>query len=105
MVSVEEVVRNNLVVVIGSMCKGAAAVAVPQCPDAGHVRLQLIINYYVAAVVRGNPSPVQSQVIRVGSTPHGQKNVTAGYFGRAFFTCEADGDTAIVLRQRDTFRI
>ena len=105
MVSVEEIVRNDLVVVIGSMRKGAAAVAVSQCPDAGHVRLQLIVNRYVAALVGGNASPVQSQVACVGSTSHGQKNVSAHYFWRTFFAREADGDTAIAFRQRDTFRI
>src|SRR5271156_5586208 len=105
MVSVKEVVRNNLVVVIGSMRKGAAAVAVPQRPDAGHFRLQLIINHYVAAGVGGNPSPVQSQVARVGSTSHGQKNVSAYNFWRTFFACEADGDAAIAFRQRDTLGI
>src|SRR5208282_6076211 len=105
MVPVEEIVRNNLVVVIGSMRKGAAAVAVPQRPDAGHVRLQLIIDHYVAAVVGGNPSPVQTQVVRVRSTSHGQKNVSAYYSWRTFFACEADGDAGIAFRQRYTFRI
>src|SRR5580704_2228895 len=105
MVSIEEVVRDNLVVVVGSMREGAAAVAIPQCPDAGHVRLQLIINHYVAAVVGGNSSPVQSQVVRVGSTSHGQKNVSACYFWRTFFACDADGYTAIAFRERNTFRI
>src|SRR5580693_7074747 len=105
MVSVKEIVCNDLVVVIGSMRKGAAAVAVPQRPEAGHVRLQLIINHYVAAMVGGNPSPVQSQVVRVRSTSHGQKNVSAYYFWRTFFACQADGDAAIAFRQRDTFGI
>src|SRR5271163_2176202 len=105
MVSVEEIVRNDLVVVIGSVRKGTAAIAVSQCPDAGHVRLQRIINDDVAAGVGGNPSPVQTQVVCVGSTPNGQKNVRAYYFWRTFFACEADGDIAIALRQRDTFRI
>ena len=66
MVSVEEIVRNDLVVVIGSMRKGAMAVAVPQRPDAGHVRLQLIIDDDVAAVVGRDPSPIESQVTCVG---------------------------------------
>ena len=105
MIGVEEIVRDNLVVVIGSMRKGAAAVAVPQCPDARHVRLQLIINDDVAAVVGRDSSPVQTQVVRVGSTSHGQKNVSAHYFWRAFFACEANGDAAIAFRQRNTFRI
>src|ERR1700684_782084 len=105
MVSVKKIVRNDLVVVIGSMRKGAAAVAVPQRPDAGHVGLQLIVNDDVAAVVSRNPSLVQSQVAGVGSTPHGQKNVSAYYFWRTFFACKADGDTAIAFCQRYTFRI
>src|SRR5580692_1565286 len=105
MVSVEEIVRNDLVVVIGSMREAAAAVAVPQCPDAGHVRLQLIIDDNVVAVVGGNLSPVQSQVVRVRSTSHGQKNVSAYYFWRTFFACDADGQTALAFCQRDAFRI
>src|SRR5579864_6263110 len=105
MVSVKEIVRDNLVVVVGSMRKSTAAVAVPQCPDAGHVCLQLIINDYVPAVVGGNPSPVQSQVVCVGSTSHGQKNLSAYYFWRTFFAGEAHGDAAIAFCQRDTFRI
>src|SRR5580704_14918104 len=104
MVSIEEVVRDNLVVVVGSMREGAAAVAIPQCPDAGHVRLQLIINHYVAAVIGGDSSPVQSQVVRVGDTSHRQKNVSADYFWWTLFACEAHVDAAIAFPQRDTFR-
>src|SRR5580658_657162 len=105
MAGVEEIVRNDLVVIIGSMREGTAAVAVPQRPDAGHVRLQLIIHGYVAAVVGGNSSLVQSQVAGVGSTSNSQQNVRAYNFRRTFFACKADGDAAIALRQRDTFRI
>ena len=97
MVTAKKIIRNNLVVVVGSMRKGATAVAVPQCPDAGHVRLQLIINDYVAAAVGGNPSPVQAQVVGVGNTSHCQKNVSTHYFWRTFFACEADGDTTIAF--------
>src|ERR1700683_1220348 len=105
MVSIKEIVRNNLVVVVGGVRKGAAAVAVAQCPDAGHVRLQLIIDDDVTAVVGSNPRPVQTQVARVGRSSHGQKNVSAHYFWRTFFACDADGDTTIAFRQRNTFRI
>src|SRR5271167_4172551 len=100
MVSVEEIVRDDLVVVIGSMRKGAAAVAVPQGPDAGHVGLQLIVDDDVAAVVRRNPGPFETQVACVGNTSHCQKNVSADYFRRTFFTCDADGNAAIAFRQR-----
>src|SRR5580692_1099385 len=105
MVSIEEVVRDNLVVVVGSMRKGAAAVAVPQCPDAGHVRLQLIVDDDVAAVVGGNRGPVESQVACVGSPSHGQEDVSACDFCRTVLTCEASGDTAIARGERDAFRI
>src|ERR1035441_6236691 len=87
------------------MRKGAAAVAVPQCPDTGHVRLQLVINYDVVAGIGDDPSPIQSQVLCVGSTSHGQKNMSAYYLWRTFFACEADGDGVIAFLQRDTFRI
>ena len=52
------------------MRKGAPAVAVTQGPDAGHVCLQLIVNDDVAALVGRNPGPVETQVVRVGSTSH-----------------------------------
>ena len=77
MVSVEEIVRNDLVIVVRRMRKGAAAVAVTQGPDAGHVRLQLIVNDDVAALVGRNPGPVETQVVRVGSTSHREKNMRA----------------------------
>ena len=77
MVSVQEIVRNDLVIVVRSMRKGAAAVAVTQGPDAGHVRLQLIVNDNVAAFVGRNPGPVETQVVRVGSTSHREKNMRA----------------------------
>src|SRR5208282_4109943 len=105
MVGVKEIVRNDLVVVIGSVRKCAVAVAVPQCPDARRVGLQLIVDDDVAAGVDGNPSPVETQVARVGNASRGQKNVSARYFWWTFVTRQADGHAAIAFRQRDTFRI
>src|ERR1700691_1820483 len=69
MVSVEKIVRNDLVVVIGSMRKGAAAVAVPQRPDTRHVGLQLIVDDDVAALVGRDPGPFETQVTCVGDPP------------------------------------
>src|SRR5258708_7762929 len=51
--------------------------------------LQLIVDDDVAAVVGGNPSPVESQVVRVGSPSHGQKDVSAYDFWRTVLACEA----------------
>ena len=105
MVGVEEIVGDNLVIVVRSMSKGAAAVAVTQRPDARHIRLQLIVNNDVAAVIGRNAGLVETQVARVGDTPYRQKNVSTQYFRRTFVTLHVDGDTAIALCQRDTFRI
>src|SRR4029077_4266553 len=104
-VSVQEIVRHDLVIVVRRMRKGAAAVAVTQGPDAGHVRVQLIVNDDVAAFVGRNPGAVETQVVRVGRTSHREKNMRAQYFRRTFVASDADGDTAVVLRQRYTFRI
>jgi pimeloyl-ACP methyl ester carboxylesterase len=105
MVSVEEVVRNDFIVVVGSMRKCPAAIAVPQRPNAGHVSLQLIINDDVAAMIGGSASPVQTQVSCVGSAPYCQENASACNFRRTFFACDADGDTVIAFLERDTFSI
>ena len=105
MVSVKEIVRNNLVVVVGSMRKGATPVAIAQSPYARHARLQLIIHGDVATMVGSNPGPVQSQVVGVGSTSHGQQNVSAYHLRRTFLAGEADGHTSVVFRKRDAFRI
>src|SRR6266704_5550521 len=61
MVCVEEIVGNNLIVVVRSMSKGAAAIAVTQGPDAGHAGLQLIVNNDVAAIVRSQRRPGQAR--------------------------------------------
>ena len=50
------------------MRKAAMAVAVTQGPDAGHVRLQLIVNDNLAALVTRDPSQVEAQVAGVGGT-------------------------------------
>src|SRR4029078_9284477 len=87
------------------MRKGAAAVAVTQGPDPGHVRLQLFINDNVAARVGRNPGPVKTQIVRVGNTSHGKKNMRAYYFRRPFVASHADGDTVVALRQGYACRI
>ena len=69
MVCVEQIIGDDLIVVVGSMRKAAAAVAVTQRPDAGHVGLQLIVNYDVAAMVGCDPGPVETQVLVLGVRP------------------------------------
>ena len=60
MVGVEEVIGDDLIIVVGSARKRAAAVAVTQGPNARHFCLQLIVNQYVAALVGCNPSLVET---------------------------------------------
>src|SRR5262249_16626104 len=105
MVSTQKVIRNDLVIVVRRMRKGAATVAVTQGPNAGHIRLELIINNNIAALVDRNPGPVQIQIVCVRSTSHRKKNMRADYFRWTFVASDAHGDTAVALRQLDTFRI
>src|SRR5580698_1706495 len=105
MVSVEEIVGNDLVVVIRSMREGAAAIAIAQSPEAGHISLQLIVNDDVAACIDLDPSVFETQVARVWNTPDRQEHVRAYHFLRVFAAFHLDGDTVTPFRQRDAFRI
>src|SRR6187549_2038298 len=84
-ISAQEIVRNDLVVVVRRVCEGAVAVAVTQRPDAGYARLQLIVDDDVAAFVGPNPGPVESEVARVGSASHREEDMRADDFGRTLF--------------------
>src|SRR5688572_20934415 len=87
------------------MREGAAAVAVTQGPDPGHVRLQLFINDNVPTLVGRHPGPIETQVVGVGNTSDREKNVRAYHFRRPFVASHADGDTVVALRQGYAFRI
>src|SRR5437868_7986503 len=105
MVCVEQIVGDDFIIVVRSMCKSAAAVAVTQGPDAGNVGLQFIVNDDVAAPVSRNSSTVKTQVARIRDTSHRDKNVSAYYVRRAIFACDMNGHTAVALCQGYTFRI
>jgi hypothetical protein len=79
----QEVGRNDLEVVVGRVCEGAAAIAVAERPDARHVGRELIVDADVAARVGRDTGLVEPEVVRVGSTPNGQKDVAAGDLGFA----------------------
>src|SRR5579863_8392590 len=105
MVCVEQIIGGDLIVVVCSVGKAAAAVAVTQGPNARHVGLQLIVNQYVATLVGCNPGAVETQVVRIWSTSHCQKNVSAYHVRRSFVAINADGDPAVAPLQGYTFRI
>ena len=71
MISVKKICRDDLIIVVGSVRKGAAAIAVTQRPHAGHVRLQLVVNNDVAALVDRNSGAVEAQVLCIRRTSHG----------------------------------
>src|SRR6476646_5839488 len=103
MACVEEIIGDNFIVVVCSMRKGAAAVAVAQGPDAGHVCLQLVVNDDVAPLVDRHPGPVETQVVGVGYTSDRQKNMGAYYFRRAFVAFDTHSDTVVLPRQGNAF--
>src|SRR6185503_10689981 len=87
------------------MRKAAMAVAVTQGPDAGHVRLQLIVNDNVAALVTPDTSQVEAQVAGVGGTSHREKHIGAYYFRRSLVATDANGNAAVALLKGYAFRI
>src|SRR3954451_23956655 len=97
MLCVEEIVGDNLVAVIGSVRKCAAAVAIAQSPDAGHIGSQLVVNRDVSALIDGNPDLVKTQVACVGNAPHREKNMRTEYIRCTFLTIHTDGDTSFMF--------
>src|SRR5213075_2297251 len=97
MVCIEEIVGDDLEVVVGSVRKGTAAVAVAQSPDARHIGLQLIVNRDVSALIGDNPRLIETQVACVGDAPHREKNARSEYLRRTFLTIHTDGDTSLMI--------
>jgi len=64
-VVVEQVGSDDLVVVVRRVGEGALAVAVAQCPDAGNVGAQFIIDPHVAPLIDIAAGLLQSQIVRV----------------------------------------
>src|SRR5215467_4406857 len=87
------------------MGKGAAAVAVTQGPDTGHVGLQLIVNDDVAALVPSNAGQFKPQVTGIGNTPNGQERVSGQHVRRTVCTFDAGSNATVLLRQQDAFGI
>src|SRR4051812_7591662 len=97
MVCVEEIVGDNLVVVVGSVGKCAAAVAITQCPDPGHIGPQLVVNGDVSVLIAGNPGLVETQIVCIGDASHREKNIRTEYLRCTFLTVHMDADTSFML--------
>ena len=99
-VVVEQVRGDDLVVVVGRVREGAAAVDVAQRPDARRAGAQLVVDVDVAAGIGRDPGAVEPQVVRVGLPSHGQQHVRAVDFARLFLAAHMDADAAVALVQR-----
>jgi hypothetical protein len=84
--------------------EGAAAVAVPQSPDAGHVGLELIVDDDVAALVGRGAGPFETQVV-LGTRPTARSRcVHATSFGSSLH-CIRTATPPSRFASEDTFRI
>jgi hypothetical protein len=87
------------------MRKRAAAVAVAERPDAGHVRGERIVNFNVPSCVCLDTSRIESKVVSVGPAPHRKQDVRANCRRLAFVAVDANRDTLLVWRQTDALRV
>ena len=80
--AVEQVGGDDLEVVVGGMGEGAAAVAVAERPDAGHVGGQGVVDGDVAARVGAHAGLVEAEVVGVRPAADRQQDVRADRLGR-----------------------
>src|SRR5215475_10125038 len=103
MIRIEKIVGNDLVVVVGSVRKGAAAVAVTKGPYSGHAGLQLIVDNNVAALVDRNSGMLETEIAGIGNAADSQENVAAQHFRSAIRAIHVHANSAVALCQGDTF--
>ena len=103
--AVQQVRGEDLVVVVGGVGEGAAAVALAERPDAGDVGGELVVDRDDAALVRFNASGVEAEVVGVGLAAHGEEDVGAELLGRAFGAVDVHGDPAVVAGEADALRV
>src|SRR5262245_29989664 len=99
--AVQEIRRDDLVVVIGSMGKRTATVAVAERPDARDVRRQAVVHFDVTARIHGDAGLVESQIAGVGLTADSKQYVRSRNLWLAFRTGDADQHTTFVRRNGD----
>src|SRR5438477_7241614 len=105
MVCVKQVVGDDLIVVVGSVRKRTAAVAVTQSPDTGNAGLQLIVYDDVTAFVGFNSGLVESEIACVGNASDSQENLAPQYFRSTFSAIHVHANASVALRQRNAFCI
>jgi hypothetical protein len=84
--------------------EGAAAVAVPQRPDALDIRPQLVVDLDVAPLVRLDAGCLEAEIVGVGPAPGGDEQMAARDLARRVRVAEGDGDAARLPGHADAFR-
>ena len=91
---IQQVGRDDLVVVVGRMRERASPIAIAQGPDAGDVGAQLLIDADIPARISLNAGLVQAEIIGIGYTPHCQQQMRARHFTRAARAIQPDHHVA-----------
>src|SRR6185312_2063530 len=81
-IAVEQVGRDDLVVVVRRVRERAPAVAIPESPDARDAGAKLVVDDHVAVLVRLHAGPIETEIIGVRSPPDGEQQVRSDNFGR-----------------------
>src|SRR5439155_24074943 len=104
-VSVQEIVRNDLVIVVRSMRKCAAAITIAKRPNTWDISSQFIIHDNIASFVGGNTGLVQPQIVCVGNTSYGEQKMAAQHFRWPFLAANTSDDFVPTQFHRNTLRI
>ena len=105
LLAVEQIGRDDLEVVVRGVREGAAAVAVAERPDAGHVGGQAVVDRDVAALVGDHAGLVQPEVVGVRPAADRQQHVGSDDFRRAVCAVDADRHAVVMRREADALRI
>ena len=79
---VQEIGRDNLVIIVGRVGEGAAAVAITERPDSGHVGAQELIGHDIAAGIAAHAGGAKAEIVRVRLAPDREQEMRAGNVGR-----------------------
>ena len=101
LLAVEEVRGQDLEVVVRGVREGAAAVAVAERPDAGHVGRELVVDRDVAARVHRDAGRLEPEVVRVRAAADREQHVRAHDGRLALLAVDAHGHALLVRRQAD----
>ena len=104
-VAVEHVGDQDLVVVVGGVGEGAAAVRVADREDSLDVGAKLVVDDDVAVRVGRNARLVEAEIVRVRAAADGEEQMAAHDLLRALAAFQADGDAVAAFLVGDAFGV